>query len=214
LNLHAVKRYLLLAKMSKLYLLTGKEIKPEEEEILRQIPIPEDSPPYFTPQRPYFILIPCARWETKIWPFDYWEKFLKLTEDLREEFEFYFVGGKEEKDLIHFASAMSHKYKGVFNLVGKTNLRELTYIIRRSKLVLSVDTGSMHLASLLNKPIISLFGPTSEDRTGPWSEKFLVIKEQLSCQPCFKRECKSKSCMLNIKPERVYQALKEFLTLI
>ncbi len=212
-DLHAVKRYLLLAKKSLLFLNTGKEIEPEEETIPRNIPLPESAPKFFESKKPFLILIPSARWKSKLWPFEYWEKFLVLSEDLREVLDFYFVGGKEE-ELKSFTEEMSRKYKGVISWVGKTSLTELAYLMKRCKAVISVDTGTMHLASLLNKPIIALFGPTSEQRTGPWSEKFLVLKENLPCQPCFKRDCATKSCFYKLKPERVYLALKEFLRIL
>ncbi|MFN3921401.1 MAG: glycosyltransferase family 9 protein [Caldimicrobium sp.] len=209
-EMHAVKRYLLLAKKSYLFLLTGKEIEPEVKEIPRDIPLPEEIPPFFQPQKPYLLLIPSARWESKIWPFEYWNEFLQLSQNLRKRYDFYFIGGKD-KDLQHFTELMAQKHSGVYSMVGKTHLRELVYIMRGAEAVISVDTGTMHLASLLNKPILALFGPTAENRTGPWSDKFLVLSENLACQPCFKKKCTHKTCLFKLTPDRVYRALKDFL---
>lgn len=210
-EMHAVKRYLLLAKKSYLFLLTGREIEPEEEEeIIREIPLPEEIPPFFQPKKPYLLCIPYARWESKIWPLEYWEKFIQLSHDLRESYDFIFIGDKE-KNLQNFAELMAQNYTGVYNVVGKINLRELVYVMKRAEAVITVDTGTMHLASLLNKPIIALFGPTAENRTGPWSDIFLVLKENLPCQPCFRKKCPTKTCLLELKPHKLYHALKDFL---
>lgn len=208
-ELHAVKRYLLLAKKSYLFLLKGKEVDSEEIEIVRDVPLPEEKPPYLEGEKPYFILISSARWETKLWPLSHWEDFIRLSKDLREDFDFYFVGNNNET-FKNFAERLSEKYEGVYSLVGKTNLKELVYLIKRCEIVITVDTGPMHLASLLNKPIIALFGPTSENRTGPWSDEFIVLKANLPCQPCFKKKCAHTHCMLLLKPETLYNTLQAF----
>ncbi|MFN3568053.1 MAG: lipopolysaccharide heptosyltransferase II [Caldimicrobium sp.] len=209
-ELHAVKRYLLLAQKSYFFLLEGKEVQPKEIEIIREVPLSEERPFNFEAKKPYFILIPSARWKTKLWPPSYWENFIGLTKTLRKDFDFYFVGDKKEP-FKSFAENLSEKYEGVYSFVGKTNLKELLYLIKRSEIVITVDTGPMHLASLLNKPIIALFGPTSPQRTGPWSEKYIVLKSNLPCQPCFKKNCAHTQCMYLLKPETLYTTLQDFL---
>ncbi|MCS7199871.1 MAG: glycosyltransferase family 9 protein [Caldimicrobium sp.] len=206
-DLHAVRRYLLLARKTISYLTFGKEIEVEvEREIPREIPLPEKRPPMEFP-KPYMLLVAGARWETKIWPYSHWETLLKLTEDQRKNLDFYFIGAKTEEALRRFAETMSERYTGVFSLVGKLDLPELVYVIKRSEGVITIDTGPMHLASLLNKPILALFGPTSPQRTGPWSERFITLTAKLPCQPCFKRKCKSLSCMISLSPEQVVEEL-------
>ncbi|MFN4197271.1 MAG: glycosyltransferase family 9 protein [Caldimicrobium sp.] len=212
-ELHAVKRYLLLAQKSYFFLLEGKEVQPDEIDIIRDVPIPEEKPQYFETKKPYFILIPSARWETKLWPLHYWENFINLSKALRKDFNFYFVGGNQEP-FKTFAESLSEKYEGVYSLIGKTNLKELVYLMKRCEIVITVDTGPMHLASLLNKPIIVLFGPTSPQRTGPWSDAYIVLKADLPCQPCFKKNCAITQCMLLLKPETLYNTLQTFLSKI
>jgi len=67
---------------------------------------------------------------------------------------------------------------GIINLVGKTKLYELFYILKNAKLVISVDCSILHIASYLNLPIVALFGPTDPNIYGPWSKKFIVLKAE------------------------------------
>lgn len=209
-ELHAVIRYLNLVIEVAKFLTCDVKIPEINSEILYEIPLPEEKPA-FSLKKPFILLIAGARWESKLLPFENWRRFLEMTEDLRKELSFYFVGGPSEKKLKIFSEEMEKIYQGVFSLVGKLSLKELVFLIRESEAVVSVDTGTMHLASLLNKPILALFGPTSPKRTGPWSEKFKVLKEFLPCSPCFNRTCKNPLCMLNLSPEKVKKELIELL---
>lgn len=210
-NLHAVYRYLDLIIKTAKFLTPDVKVPHINEEILYHIPIPEKKPD-FSFKKPFILLIAGARWKTKLWPYNNWRDFLEITKDLRKEITFYFVGGPKEKELKAFSEEMEKTYKGVFSLVGKISLKELVFLMKVGEAVVTVDTGTMHLASLLNKPILALFGPTSPDRTGPWSENFIVLKEPLSCSPCFKRICKNPICMLNLAPNIVKNKLMELLS--
>lgn len=217
-ELHAVKRYLRLVRLSVNFLTERKildEIEPlskeELKEILYGVPLPEKRPPLEF-KRPYVVLIAGARWKSKLWPFENWKGLLELSKDLRKTYDFYFLGGPSERELKAFAEAMERSYQGVYSLVGKLNLKEVVWVLKRCETLITVDTGTMHLASLLNKPLIALFGPTSYVRTGPWSQRSIVLYEDLPCRPCFKRICKENLCLKNLSQERVYLALKEVLS--
>jgi ADP-heptose:LPS heptosyltransferase len=67
----------------------------------------------------------------------------------------------------------------------------------------------MHIASALDKPIVALFGPTAQNRTGPWSSIYKVVNADLPCRPCFKRTCEDMLCMKKITSEMVLNALEE-----
>ena len=209
-NLHAVKRYLDLVIKSAKFLTQDVSIPEFNSKILYEIPLPERKPP-FSPSKPFILLIAGARWETKLWPFENWKSFLEIAGDLRKKITFYFIGAPTEKELKAFAEEAEKNYQGVFSLVGKLSLKELVFLMKEAEVVLSVDTGTMHLASLLNKPILALFGPTSPERTGPWSELSIVLRESLACSPCFKRTCKNPLCMKNLSPERVKRELIHLL---
>lgn len=93
----------------------------------------------------------------------------------------------------------------VTNMAGKTNINEAVHIISNSKLVISNDSGLMHLAAYIGVPVIGIFGSTSPDWTRPLGKKSVVLNSQLSCAPCFKRECKfgHYNCLKSIGKEQV-----------
>ncbi len=209
-NLHAVRRYLLLVKRVVNFLTHAVELSFSEDEILYHHPLSEKALP-FEPKRPYLILIPGARWETKLWPFEHWKTLLKLSSDLRKRYDLYFIGGKKEPGIKGFAEEMARDFAGVFSLVGKLSLKEVVTLMKGAELIVTVDTGTMHLASLLNRPILALFGPTSPGRTGPWSKTYWILQEALPCAPCFRRQCQELACMQGLLPERVRTKLEELL---
>lgn len=210
-DLHAVRRYLYLTKKT-IELFKKAEILETFEEIPKAIFSSEiyNINLNFI-KKPYLVFIPSARWETKWWLYSYWEKLIELCTDLAHNFEIVVTGSASEIELKFWAENMEKRYFFVKSLVGKLSLKELAVLIKDSKAVVSVDTGPMHIASAFEKPIVALFGPTSEKRTGPWAGNFKVLKSSLSCSPCFKKKCKNWKCMSEIKPEDVKNALEEIL---
>jgi len=96
------------------------------------------------------------------------------------------------------------------NLAGETTLKELAYLYQRCVVVISTDTGPMHIAAAMDSPVIvALFGPTCPLRTGPYGEKHRVIRAGLECSPCFKKRCDDMSCMKEITVDMVFEAVKE-----
>lgn len=210
-ELHAVKRYLLLVKNTVNFLTPKTTFSFSEEEILYHHPLVEKEPP-INLRRPFLLFIPGARWETKLWPLSYWKSLLELSSELREKYDFYFIGSAKEREIKLWAEEMEKAFSGVFSWVGKLSLKEVAYLMQRAAFVVSVDTGTMHLASLLNRPVLALFGPTSPRRTGPWSKNSFVLQENLSCIPCFQRNCRALTCMQKLSPEKVWLKLKELLS--
>ena len=98
------------------------------------------------------------------------------------------------------------------DLVGKTDLAEATDLLAFASVVLSNDSGLMHIAAALGKNVIGLFGSTSSDFTPPLSDKVESISTDIACRPCFKRECPlgHLRCLTEIKPERVLDAIASF----
>src|SRR5438270_2527920 len=74
------------------------------------------------------------------------------------------------------------------NLIGQTTLEELIARLRECRLLLTNDTGTMHLATLLNVPVVAVFGSTEPQLTGPLGPA-RVIRHHVECSPCFLREC-------------------------
>jgi len=93
------------------------------------------------------------------------------------------------------------------NLAGRTSLGEVMGVIARLDLLVTNDSGLMHVGAALGKPLVAIFGSTNPLTTGPWSERGTVIRHALPCSPCLKRTCPEDfSCMLGIGAEEVFQA--------
>jgi lipopolysaccharide heptosyltransferase I len=135
----------------------------------------------------YAVLLPGTNWETKRWPV---EKFAGLVAPLRERFGLVSVlaGGPD-------AGAMAPQIPGAVDLTCKTTLKQLTALLERADLVVANDSGPMHIASALGRPLVTPFGPTNPVRTGPYRRMDSVIKIDIVCSPCYSRHCSHQSCL-------------------
>lgn len=88
-----------------------------------------------------------------------------------------------------------------------TNLRELAVLLEKARLVIGGDTGPIHLAAGLNRPVLGLYGGTDPYRNGPWGWQDKVIwQEDISCVPCWKTRCHSPrflECLEALEPAKV-----------
>ena len=156
-------------------------------------------------ERERIVLVsPKARWHTKLWSED---KFATLCDRLTEELdrEVIIVGGKSDKDYIgRILSIMKNR---AIDISGRTNLRELAYLMSVAPLMICLDSGPMHIAATVGTKTIALFGPTSPKRTGPYGESHVVIRKDLQCSPCFSKTCDDIKCMNDIGVEEVLAAV-------
>jgi heptosyltransferase I len=152
----------------------------------------------------FAVLLPGTNWITKRWPV---EKFAAMVKPLRERFNLASVvaGGPDEVELAKQISAD-------VNVVGKTTLRELVALLERAELVIANDSGPMHIAAALGKPLVSVFGPTNAVRTGPWGRMQSVISVDIPCRPCYSRKCSHISCMKFLEIEPVLKLAGEQLS--
>jgi heptosyltransferase-2 len=98
-------------------------------------------------------------------------------------------------------------------LAGRTTLGQLMGLIQQCRLLITNDSGPMHLAAALNVPQLAIFGSTSEVATGPLSAKAVVIKRPVDCNPCFLRECPTDfRCMKCISVEQVIEEAENVLS--
>ncbi len=135
------------------------------------------------------------------------ERFAKVADELvsRYQTRIVILGSASEGDVAtEVARTMKHT---PVDLTGKTTLGELMAVLERCMLLITNDSGPMHLAAALDVPQVSIFGSTSPTATGPRSNAAQVIHNPVSCSPCFLRECPIDfRCMTGIGVEAVLQA--------
>jgi len=139
------------------------------------------------------------------------EKFVNLINELKKDFKIILVGDKDDTEINSYI--FERTKDNVFDFTGKTTLRELAILLKKAELLITNDSAVMHLGGYLNISIVAIFGPTDDEKYGPWSEKFLVVKKELFCRPCEKAQCRFKTldCMKLIKVEDVLTAVKKIL---
>ena len=153
---------------------------------------------------------PVAQWETKLWSND---KFARLADTLMQHYDvkIVFTGGLKDRQVI--ADIIKHMKCEASNLAGETNLKTLAVLYEKANLLVSTDTGPMHIAAAVGTPVVALLGPTSPARTGPFGEKHQIVRAGLECSPCFKRQCKTTECMKQISVEQVFDAVMSAILL-
>lgn len=142
----------------------------------------------------FAVLMPGANWPTKRWPV---ERFAALVPALRERFGLKSVvaGGPETVGL-------AQQIPADFSAVAKTNLRQLVALLEKADLVIANDSGPMHIAAALGRPLVTPYGPTNPLRTGPYRRDDSVVRLDIPCSPCYSRRCSHQSCLawLGIDP--------------
>jgi len=97
-------------------------------------------------------------------------------------------------------------------LTGQTTIGELPALLRACHVFVGNDSGAMHVAAAAGVPVIGIFGPTNPEATAPLSDRLTVVREPVSCSPCYLRMCPvDHRCMTRIEVERVFTALRASL---
>ena len=119
-------------------------------------------------------------------------------------------GSREERPLAEtIASEMEHT---PIILAGETTLRQFMALLARCRLVVTNDSGPMHLAAALGVPLVATFGSTHERATGPLSPRARVVSQHVSCSPCGLRDCPVDfRCMTGISVDEVYRIALELV---
>ena len=159
-------------------------------------------------------LVLGTSWATKEWP---QEKWYSLIKSLQYRANFICLGGPKEatqyKPLMDSLAAEGID-QIMLNMLGKTTLQEVGALIESCDVVVTADTGSLHIALALNKPVVALFGPTDPKLWGPLTGTFKVlVNDELDCLGCRKRRCPKPDqyCMSGIEPVRVKKAIFELI---
>ncbi|HYF34782.1 MAG TPA: lipopolysaccharide heptosyltransferase II [Prosthecobacter sp.] len=148
----------------------------------------------------------------KRWPLERFAEVILQVAGTHQEIEWLFFGAPGEAAMGEQLSGMVAGVRHI-NLVGKTRLSELIGHLRACRLLLTNDTGTMHLAAALGTPTVSIFGSTEPVLTGPLGNQHTVIRYHVPCSPCFKRECPfgHYECMMKVTPEQVAAAVRQAL---
>ncbi len=155
----------------------------------------------------YVVIVPGARWWTKEWPLAH---YAQLVRKITADGTFVVLAGGPDDATKGAQIAEAAQCSKVLDMTGKTSLRELAALIKGCSFYISADTGPLHFAAALKKPLVAMYGPTKADRTGPYgSNNSTVLLSPAACAGCLKKKCDNWHCMHDITPEAVYKIYRE-----
>ncbi|MHC4445607.1 MAG: lipopolysaccharide heptosyltransferase II [Planctomycetota bacterium] len=164
------------------------------------------------PGEGYALVGPGTRWETKIWPAKH---FAEVIGELETQYglRVILVGMASESAIAQQVTQLAGGR--VVNLIGKTKLAELIVLVDGATVAIMHDSGPMHLATALNKPMMAIYGPTNPLRTGPYGRDDAVARLNLPCSPCYIRKVKDcpygHRCMHELTPRTVLDKVSHLL---
>jgi len=142
---------------------------------------------------------PNAAWPTKRWTP---EGFAKVGDALSEEgFQVVLVGSPKEKPICEKVRSLMNRK--AIDLTGETTLFELAALLARSEVVVTNDSGPMHMANAVGAKVVGIFGPTEPARCGPWKSEGEVIQAKVDCGGCYLKRCWHHSCMRKVSIDNV-----------
>jgi ADP-heptose:LPS heptosyltransferase len=111
------------------------------------------------------------------------------------------------------AYSIVKEYGQIIDLSGKTDLGEAVAVLARCELLVSVDSGILHLAAAAGTRVVGLYGPSDPTITGPQGEGHVVLTAGVECSPCVRTECKyERQCMTNLNSAKVIAAAEQALS--
>lgn len=120
------------------------------------------------------------------------------------------IGSETERSIAERIRDLMRSRVVVLN--GKTSLETLIGVIAESSLVLTNDSGPMHIAAALGVPTVAVFGATDHVATGPYGARTTIVRESVDCSPCMLRECPiDHRCMTRVSASAVARAAKELI---
>jgi heptosyltransferase-2 len=155
---------------------------------------------------PILALCPGAEYgPSKRWPAQYYAEV--ALQKLAQGWQVHLVGSAKEAEAAEIIQRYTNER--CLNFVGKTSLGEAVTRLALADVVVSNDSGLMHIAAALNKSLVAIFGSSSPHYTPPLSERAHVLYLGLDCSPCFKRVCPlgHLNCLKELKPEKVLELL-------
>jgi len=160
----------------------------------------------------WVLLQPGARWLNKRWPAEHFAELVRLAAAWRPDLRFAILGSLDDRGL---GEAIARAEPGrCLDLTGRLSLPEMVEWIRAGTLMISNDTGPMHVAAAVGTALVAVFGPTEPRRTGPYGQLDQVVQLDLPCIPCLKSRCvlpEPFQCLRTLPPAVVFEALQKRL---
>ena len=163
-------------------------------------------------RREIVCMFPGASIKERLWPIDRWSK---VADELWEYgYKPIIIGGRAEIDMSQ--EIMDTASSPILNLCGRLSLSETAALFDCSRLLISTDSGILHIGAMCDTPTVSLFGPGIADKWGPRGERHRIINKNLPCSPCTKfgntPPCPNRhECMKEITSKEVIDAAKDLL---
>ncbi|HML08329.1 MAG TPA: glycosyltransferase family 9 protein [Xanthobacteraceae bacterium] len=156
------------------------------------------------------VMAPGTIWETKRWQS---EGFAEVARHFSQKgFAVTLIGSERERAVCAEVASLA---PGTVNLAGETTLSELAALLRHSTICVSNDSGAMHLAVALDRPVVSIFGPTDAIWVGPYRRADAVLQAELPCSPCYLRQLSrcphAHACMREISAGAVIARIESIL---
>ena len=153
--------------------------------------------------------------QSKRWPIPYWATLIDRL--LRENVaQVVFTGAPDDLPLIESVTQRMHEHTAI-NLAGKTSLTQLAALMQRADLLITGDSGPMHIAGAVGTPLIAIHGPTDPALSGPVSPHATILRSDIWCSPCYEAkntaDCRffTTQCMKNITPNQVFNVVQKKL---
>jgi lipopolysaccharide heptosyltransferase II len=154
--------------------------------------------------------------QSKRWPVPYWATLIDRL--IREEGANVVLTGASG-DLSFVSEVVQRMHERPVNLAGKTSLLQLAALLKRANLLITGDSGPMHIAAAVGTPLIAIHGPTDPALSGPVSPRATVVRDKIWCSPCYTArggpaDCRffTTQCMKNIAPAQIFALAHEKLS--
>jgi len=157
---------------------------------------------------PRIVVFPGARWPSKCFPAKLFSDVMRRVKEGANEAAFIISGSAAEQPKAAAVREGLPPDFPVTDMTGRSTIPELFGLIRSADAVLCNDSGPMHIAALLKRPVFSFFGPTDPQKTGPWGQEDRVFRGKAGCAPCMNRICpKTETLCHRIDPGIVSDAV-------
>jgi lipopolysaccharide heptosyltransferase I len=158
--------------------------------------------------RPWMMVAVGSRWITKRWLPEHFATLLRKAQE-RHGGTTIFVGGRDESEAARLVARRLHGCS--LDLTGRTSLPQLTALLASADVMLANDTGPLHLAAALGRPVVAPYTCTKVRLTGPYGGEAGAVESRIWCQGSYVKQCNRLECMTELTPFRLWPVLHEVL---